>query len=114
MGRFVSNDIVWWRQSHGSKSTVECSSEKRKRQTNWLNSILQAFRLENKIRSVERDRKAAEKKAKRDDAIHNTPVIRTYDYKKGTVKDHRTGKIASLKQVVQKGRIDLLKDKEIK
>ncbi len=52
---------------------------------------------------------AKAKKERRDYAIHNTPTIRTYDYKSGMVKDHRTGKTATIKQVVGKGKIDLLR-----
>lgn len=44
--------------------------------------------------------KAKARKARRDDAIRNGPVIRTYDYKRKIVKDHRTGKTASLKEVM--------------
>lgn len=35
-------------------------------------------------------------------------VIRTYNFKSGTVKDHRTGKKAPLKQILN-GKLDLLK-----
>ncbi len=51
---------------------------------------------------------AADKKAQRDHAIHNTKTIRTYDFKKQTVKDHRTGETARLSDVLFKGRIELL------
>ena len=40
--------------------------------------------------------------------IANTKIIRTYHYGRGTVKDHRTGLVASVKDVVGKGRIDLV------
>lgn len=43
---------------------------------------------------------AAERKARRDDRIKNGKVIRTYDYRRKIVKDHRTGKVASLKEVM--------------
>ena len=36
----------------------------------------------------------------RDAAIKDSPVIRTYDYKRKVVKDHRTGKVPSLKEVM--------------
>lgn len=43
---------------------------------------------------------ASARKARRDAAIKDGPVIRTYDYKRKIVKDHRTGKTASLKEVM--------------
>ena len=43
---------------------------------------------------------AKQRKARRDAAIKDGPVIRTYDYKRKIVKDHRTGKVASLKEVL--------------
>lgn len=52
--------------------------------------------------------RAANKKARRDHAIHNTATIRTYNYDRGLVKDHRTGKTASIKDVLGKGKFELL------
>jgi protein subunit release factor A len=51
---------------------------------------------------------ATHKKARRDAAIKDETVIRTYRYKDGTVKDHRSGKTAPLKEVMR-GRIELLR-----
>ena len=65
--------------------------------------------LEKRLKEAKEGKKAEEKKDKRDEAIHDTTVIRTYDFKKGTVKDHRTGKTASLKDVLRKGKLDKLK-----
>jgi len=64
--------------------------------------------MEKKVKANKDEKLAKVKKARRDHAIHNTPTIRTYDDKKGIVIDHRTGKRASLKQVLGKGRLDLL------
>ena len=65
--------------------------------------------LESKLeKSRERD-KADRKKKDRDFRIKNQETIRTYDFKSGVVKDHRTGKRASLKEVLRKGNLDLLK-----
>ena len=55
------------------------------------------------------EQKAAEKKAKRDYAIHNETRIRTYDFSSGVVTDHRTGKRASLKDVLGKGKLEKLR-----
>ena len=61
------------------------------------------------IKQAEDGRRAEKKKADRDFAIKNTPTIRTYDFKKDQVIDHRTGKTARIKDVLQKGKIDLLR-----
>lgn len=52
---------------------------------------------------------AKSKKAKRDVAIHTRNIVRTYDFKKGLVFDHRTNKRATVKDVLLKGNIDLLR-----
>ena len=65
--------------------------------------------LEKKIQSLKDEKKALAKKEKRDKAIKENERIRTYDYSRGIVTDHRTGKTASIKNVVEKGKIDLLK-----
>lgn len=65
--------------------------------------------MERKLAEAKAGLKASEKKARRDKAIHDTTTIRTYDFKAGTVKDHRTKKVASLKDVLGKGKIDLLR-----
>jgi peptide chain release factor 1 len=65
--------------------------------------------LEQRIIQSIIDKKEADKKSKRDFKIHNTKTIRTYDFKSGIVKDHRTGKTATIKEVLEKGKIDLLR-----
>lgn len=65
--------------------------------------------METRLAEAEAGEKAAKKKARRDRAIKNQVTIRTYDFQHGTVKDHRSGKVASLKQVLGKGKIELLR-----
>jgi peptide chain release factor 1 len=65
--------------------------------------------LEERIEEQKLAKQAKIKKDKRDAAIKDKRYIRTYDYKSQTVKDHRTGKVAPLKEVMGKGRIDLLR-----
>jgi peptide chain release factor 1 len=65
--------------------------------------------LEQRIQEAKDNIKAADKKARRDDAIHNTPIIRTYDFKRGIVKDHKSGKEVSLRKILDKGMIELLR-----
>lgn len=64
--------------------------------------------LQNRVYAKEQLEKAAEKKARRDEKIHKRDIIRTYDYRSGLVRDHRTGKSAPLKQVMDKGMVQLL------
>ena len=55
------------------------------------------------------EQKASEKKSRRDHAIKNVVRVRTYDYKRGVVTDHRTGKTASIKDILVKGLLDKLR-----
>ena len=64
--------------------------------------------LESRIKEKAQKAQQSRKKARRDQAIKDTPVVRTYKYKEGIVKDHRSGKTASLKRVL-KGEIELLR-----
>jgi peptide chain release factor 1 len=64
--------------------------------------------LRQRLRQKVETARAARKKARRDKVIHERDIIRTYDYKSGMVRDHRTRKKASLKDVLEKGRIELL------
>lgn len=64
--------------------------------------------LERRVRELKLSQQAAHKKANRDAKIHDRTVVRTYDYSRSVVRDHRTGKTASLKQIMKKGRLDLL------
>jgi len=66
--------------------------------------------LENKIKQKILDEKTLQKKKMRDEKIKNKKYIRTYDYKTGIVTDHRTGKVASIKEVLLKGNLELLRD----
>lgn len=65
--------------------------------------------LEKRLKEAAEEEKAKDKKAHRDWKIHNMEVVRTYHFVRGTVKDHRTGKTASLKEVLDKGNLDLLR-----
>jgi len=72
------------------------------------NLVLAMKELENRILQAKQQKRAAAKKARRDEKIHDHTTVRTYNYSRGLVKDHRTGKVASIKDVVDKGRLDLL------
>lgn len=64
--------------------------------------------LEEKLTAQKEEQKAALKKAKRDEAIKDPRYIRTYNFQRNEVKDHRTGKKADLRKVLEEGRFDLL------
>lgn len=61
-----------------------------------------------RLASLRRDAQANYRKTRRDQAIKDRTIVRTYDYKTGQARDHRTGRQAPLKQVLGKGRLDLL------
>ena len=65
--------------------------------------------LEERVQKSFDDEKAALKKQHRDKKIHERDIIRTYDFGKGLVKDHRSKKTASIKNILDKGKLDLLK-----
>lgn len=65
--------------------------------------------LEKKVEEHNQLKFAAKKKRRRDAAIKDTERVRTYDYSRGIVIDHRTGKTASLKNIIDKGKLELLK-----
>lgn len=67
--------------------------------------------LQERLEALEAAKKALAKKARRDEAIKDGKYIRTYDYKRGIVTDHRTKQTASIKDVLIKGRFDLLNPK---
>jgi peptide chain release factor 1 len=73
------------------------------------NLALAIKELERRLKELKEDKKAAARKERRDAAIHDETIIRTYDFKKRRVKDHRTKKSADLDSVLYKGRIDLIR-----
>jgi peptide chain release factor 1 len=70
------------------------------------NKRLAIKELERLFLEKEAKDKAVIKKAERDIKIHDRHRVRTYDYSRGIVTDHRTGKTASIKDIIEKGRLD--------
>ena len=65
--------------------------------------------LRDKIEQARLAALAARRKAHRDAKISASQKrIRTYDLTKGVVKDHRTGKTASVKDILGKGKLEKL------
>ena len=77
------------------------------------NKVLALKELERRIIESKRAEQARQKKALRDAKIKDKTTIRTYDFGRGVVKDHRSGKTASVKDVLGKGRIDLLRPESV-
>ena len=65
-------------------------------------------RLQKRLNDIALEEKKRILNEKRNEAIETNGVIRTYNYQRNQVKDHRTGKSASLNKVLD-GKIDLLK-----
>lgn len=65
--------------------------------------------LEKRVEEYIEDQKAMQRKQRRDRVIKEHDRIRTYDYSRGVVTDHRTGKTASIKDILEKGRLDKLR-----
>lgn len=64
--------------------------------------------LQYKLDKLQEEKKAKQKKEHRDQAIKDG-VIRTYNFRRNKVKDHRSGKEADLKRVLN-GEIELLRE----
>lgn len=73
------------------------------------NKRLALRELRRRLERLAKQAKATRKKRMRDERIHDRTAVRTYDFKSGVVRDHRTGKVVSLKEVLGKGRIELLR-----
>lgn len=67
--------------------------------------------LQKRLDEAEVEGNAAARKERRDEAIKPSGAIRTYKFKEGVVIDHRSGKRASLKEVL-KGNIELLRPED--
>jgi len=64
-------------------------------------------RLTKRLKQIVIERKLEELNDKRREAIKSNGTIRTYNFQRNTVKDHRTGKTANLKKVLD-GNLDLI------
>ena len=62
-----------------------------------------------RIAEAKQAAEAAQKKERRDEVIHDHTIVRTYNFARNQVKDHRTGKSATIKEILGKGRLELLR-----
>lgn len=65
--------------------------------------------IEGRLQGLQAERAARARKGRRDRAIRDRKYVRTYDFKKKVVIDHRSGKRAPLGAVLDKGQIELLR-----
>ena len=65
--------------------------------------------LEKRVEEYIEDQRAMKRKDRRDRVIKERNRVRTYDYSRGVVTDHRTGKTASIKDILEKGKIGKLR-----
>ena len=86
-------------------------SEKCEETRSKIKNIELAYdRLKKRLQKIALDAKMEELNEKRIEAIATNGIIRTYNYKGNYVKDHRTGKTANLKKVLD-GNLDLINEK---
>jgi protein subunit release factor A len=62
-----------------------------------------------RVRESAAKRVARQRKARRDYAIRNEERVRTYDYSRNLVTDHRTGKTAPIKEILEKAKLEKLR-----
>jgi peptide chain release factor 1 len=66
--------------------------------------------LVTKVQDRANKKQAALTKARRDEKVTTpTATVRTYNFSRDQVKDHRTGKSASIKDILEKGDLDKLR-----
>lgn len=65
--------------------------------------------LMQKVREAAAKSVAKQRKARRDHAIRSEERVRTYDYSRNLVTDHRTGKTASIKEILEKAKLEKLR-----
>jgi peptide chain release factor 1 len=89
-------------QTTGIQAYADC----RTREASYRMALAE---LEKRIAETKAAAIAADRKARRDIAIHDHTVIRTYNFARGLVIDHRTGKTGTIKDILSKGKIDKLR-----
>jgi len=85
--------------------TAYCQDER----TKTANYRLAMKTIEQRIAEDKANKKAEIRKQRRDIAIKDTTIVRTYDFSRGLVTDHRTGKTGSIKDILRKGKLDKLR-----
>ena len=65
--------------------------------------------LQRRLDDLKQKQEAQAKKVRRDAAIRSHDVVRDYDFKAQRVYDRRSGRSASLKDILYKGKLQLLR-----
>lgn len=104
-GQHKNKKATACRITHIPTGTV-ATADGRHRHQNRRNAMAA---LQQKLVDRVNEQRAAAKKARRDEKIRDQTTIRTYDFKRGVVKDHRSGREAPLHKVLFKGMIQLLR-----
>jgi len=87
-------------------SGISAYADCRTREASYRSALAE---LEKRIRDAKAAAVARDRKARRDVAIHDHTIVRTYNFPRGLVKDHRSGKEATVKEILVKGRLELLR-----
>lgn len=85
---------------------IEVKVDGRNRHQNKMAAIRTLTQRVKEFAAVQR---AAQRKARRDDAIANEERVRTYDYSRNLVTDHRSGRTASIKDILDKAKLEKLR-----
>jgi peptide chain release factor 1 len=91
---------------HDHATGISAYADCRTREASYRMALAE---LEKRIAQAKADAQAKVRKDRRDVAIHDHTIVRTYNFSRGLVKDHRSGKEATVKEILGKGRLDLLR-----
>lgn len=89
-------------EATGLTSYADC----RTREASYRSALAE---LEKRIREAKDAAAARDRKARRDAAIHDHTIVRTYNFSRGIVHDNRTGKEASIKDILIKAKLEKLR-----
>ena len=92
--------------THIESGLKEKCEDSRKRN---LNEKTAYIRLQKRLQAIEDDKKHEKLNDARRKAIEENGIIRTYNFKGNYVKDHRSGKTANLKKVLD-GNLKLINE----
>jgi len=92
--------------THIESGLKEKCEDSRKRN---LNEKTAYIRLQKRLQAIEDDKKHEKINDARKKAIKHNGIIRTYNFQRNTVKDHRSGKTADLKKFLN-GNLKLINE----
>ncbi len=104
-GQHLNKTASCIRVTHLSTGIV-VTVEGRSQHQNLRNALKE---LQRRLEAAQAAEQASARKSRREAAIRSHDVIRDYDFKTQRVYDRRSGKHASVKDILRKGRLDLLR-----